>query len=71
MFCLIFSQLKDFFLQISAYVGFLSKWAIASPGSFAFVSGVAPPTISALFGFFLPIVMRWLSKFQGALTHSR
>jgi hypothetical protein len=54
--------------SISAYVGFLSKWAIASPGSFAFVSGVAPPTISALFGFFLPIVMRWLSKFQGALT---
>lgn len=57
--------------SISAYVGFLSNWALASPGSFAFVSGVAPPTISALFGFFLPIVMRWLSKFQGALTHSR
>ncbi|KAG1860839.1 hypothetical protein F4604DRAFT_1790278 [Suillus subluteus] len=57
--------------SISAYVGFLSQWAIASPGSFAFVSGVAPPTISALFGFFLPIVMRWLSKFQGALTQSR
>ncbi|KAG2109235.1 uncharacterized protein F5147DRAFT_753188 [Suillus discolor] len=57
--------------SISAYVGFLSTWAIASPGSFAFVSGVSPPAISALFGFFLPIVMRWLSKFQGALTHSR
>ncbi|KAG1903283.1 uncharacterized protein F5891DRAFT_1211537 [Suillus fuscotomentosus] len=57
--------------SISAYVGFLSTWAIASPGSFAFVSGVSPPAISALFGFFLPIVMRRLSKFQGALTHSR
>ncbi|KAG2159151.1 uncharacterized protein EDB93DRAFT_1118427 [Suillus bovinus] len=57
--------------SISAYVGFLSEWATASPGSFAFVSGVSPPAISALFGFFLPIVMRWLSKFQGALTHSR
>ncbi|KAG2369219.1 hypothetical protein BDR07DRAFT_1267749 [Suillus spraguei] len=57
--------------SISAYVGFLSKWAAASPGSFAFISGVSPPAISALFGFFLPIAMRWLSKFQGALTHSR
>ncbi|KAG1739129.1 uncharacterized protein EDB91DRAFT_1136016 [Suillus paluster] len=57
--------------SISAYVGFLAEWSTASPGSFAFVSGVAPPAISALFGFFLPIIMRWLSKFQGALTHSR
>ncbi|KIJ65940.1 hypothetical protein HYDPIDRAFT_87248 [Hydnomerulius pinastri MD-312] len=57
--------------SISAYVGFLSKWSKASPGSFAFVSGVLPPAVSALFGFFLPIVMRWLSRFQGAQTHSR
>ncbi|KAH7883216.1 hypothetical protein F5I97DRAFT_1980176 [Phlebopus sp. FC_14] len=57
--------------SISAYVGFLSQWSNSSPGSFAFVSGVLPPAVSAIFGFFLPIVMRWLSRFQGALTHSR
>ncbi|OAX42791.1 DUF221-domain-containing protein [Rhizopogon vinicolor AM-OR11-026] len=57
--------------SISAYVGFLSEWETASPVSFAVVSGVLPPAISALFGFFLPIIMRWLSKFQGALSHSR
>ncbi|KAI6148386.1 hypothetical protein BKA82DRAFT_4136393 [Pisolithus tinctorius] len=57
--------------SISAYVGFLSAWSTASPGSFAFVSGVLPPSISALFGVALPILMRYLSRFQGALTHSR
>ncbi|KAG6335495.1 hypothetical protein ID866_3602 [Astraeus odoratus] len=57
--------------SISAFVGFLNAWSNASPGSFAFVSGVLPPAISSLFGFFLPIVMRYLSRFQGALTHSR
>ncbi|KAF8546213.1 DUF221-domain-containing protein [Imleria badia] len=56
--------------SISAYVGFLSRWSQVSPGSFAFVSGVFPPTISALFGFFLPIIMRGLVRFQGAQTRS-
>ncbi|KAG5727100.1 hypothetical protein E4T56_gene20354 [Termitomyces sp. T112] len=53
------------------YVPFLNVWANASPGSFAFISGVLPPTISAIFGFFLPIIMRWLTKYMGALTHSK
>ncbi|KAF8839103.1 DUF221-domain-containing protein [Paxillus ammoniavirescens] len=57
--------------SISAYVGFLSRWSEASPGSFAVVSGVLPPAVSALFGFFLPIIMRWLSRFQGVQTRSR
>ncbi|KAI6046451.1 hypothetical protein EDC04DRAFT_2888120 [Pisolithus marmoratus] len=57
--------------SISAYVHFLSAWSTASPGSFAFISGVLPPSISALFGVALPIIMRYLSRFQGALTHSR
>lgn len=57
--------------SISTYVGFLSAWSTASPGSFAFISGVLPPGISALFGVALPVVMRYLSRFQGALTHSR
>ncbi|KAF8435022.1 hypothetical protein L210DRAFT_937871 [Boletus edulis BED1] len=56
--------------SISAYVGFLSRWSHASPASFAVVSGVLPPAVSASFGFFLPIIMRWLTQFQGAQTRS-
>lgn len=33
--------------------------------------GVLPPSISALFGFFFPIIMRKISEYQGAITHSR
>ncbi|KAF9243161.1 hypothetical protein BU15DRAFT_86554 [Melanogaster broomeanus] len=57
--------------SISAYVGFLSQWSKASPGSFAFISGVLPPAVSALFGFFLPIIMRWISRFRGVETRSQ
>jgi hypothetical protein len=39
--------------------------------TFSIVSGILPPTISALFGFFLPIIMRRLTKYQGAITRSR
>lgn len=39
--------------------------------TFSIVSGVLPPTISALFGFLLPIIMRRLTKYQGAITRSR
>ena len=35
------------------------------------MSGVLPPAISALFGYLLPHIFRWLSKYQGATTHSR
>ena len=58
-------------MQLTTFVGFLRAWLVASPGSFTFISGVLPPAVSALFGFFLPIIMRYLSKYQGALTHSR
>ncbi|CAA7260544.1 unnamed protein product [Cyclocybe aegerita] len=57
--------------SIRVYVPFLQSWFDKSPQSFAFLSGVLPPAISGLFGFFLPIIMRWLSKFMGALTHSK
>ena len=30
-----------------------------------------PPAVSALFGWALPIIMRKLTKFMGAHTHSR
>ncbi|GJE91360.1 hypothetical protein PsYK624_075090 [Phanerochaete sordida] len=57
--------------SLTTFVPFLQDWSDSSPGSFTFISGVLPPAVSALFGFFLPIVMRWLSQYQGALTHSR
>ncbi|KAJ3776312.1 DUF221-domain-containing protein [Lentinula raphanica] len=56
---------------IKSFVPFLRSWASASPSTFALVSGVLPPTVSGIFGFFLPIIMRWLSQFMGALTHSK
>ncbi|EIW54410.1 DUF221-domain-containing protein [Trametes versicolor FP-101664 SS1] len=57
--------------SLTAYVPFLQSWSDASPGSFTFVSGVLPPAVSALFGWALPIIMRKLTKFMGANTHSR
>ncbi|KAJ3918471.1 DUF221-domain-containing protein [Lentinula edodes] len=56
---------------IKSFVPFLRSWASASPATFALVSGVLPPTVSGIFGFFLPVIMRWLSQFMGALTHSK
>ncbi|TFL07149.1 DUF221-domain-containing protein [Pterulicium gracile] len=56
---------------ISGYVDFLGSWSDSSPASFTLVSGVLPPAVSAFFAFFLPIIMRKLMKFMGALTHSR
>ncbi|KAI0258847.1 hypothetical protein BC834DRAFT_834501 [Gloeopeniophorella convolvens] len=57
--------------SIASFVPFLESWAKSSPASFNFLSGVLPPAVSAFFGFFLPIAMRWLSQYQGALTNSR
>ena len=57
--------------QLTAYVPFLESWSESSPGIFTFISGVLPPAVSALFGWALPIIMRKLTKFMGAHTHSR
>ncbi|KAJ1306005.1 hypothetical protein OPQ81_010720 [Rhizoctonia solani] len=56
---------------ISEYVGFLGTWADKSPTTFSLAAGILPPSISALFGFFFPIIMRKISEYQGAITHSR
>ena len=50
---------------------FLESWSENSKDSFTFVSGVLPPAVSALFGWALPIIMRKLTKYMGAYTHSR
>ncbi|KIY50261.1 DUF221-domain-containing protein [Fistulina hepatica ATCC 64428] len=56
---------------LTVYVPFLDDWSNASPASFDFISGVLPSVVSAFFSFFLPIIMRWLTRYMGALTHSR
>ncbi|KAF9031214.1 DUF221-domain-containing protein [Hymenopellis radicata] len=56
---------------LTAYIGFLDRWNTSSPKTFALISGILPPAVSSLFGFVLPIIMRWLSQYMGALTHSR
>lgn len=57
--------------SLTAYVPFLETWSVDSYASFAFTSGVLPPAVSCIFGFFLPIIMRWLSQYMGTLTQSR
>ncbi|KAF8963690.1 hypothetical protein BDZ97DRAFT_1661438 [Flammula alnicola] len=57
--------------SVKSYVPFLEAWYNDSEFSFAVVSGVLPPAISGFFGFFLPIIMRWLTKYMGGLTHSK
>ena len=57
--------------SLTAFVPFLETWSEDSPHSFTFVSGVLPPAVSALFGWALPIIMRKLTKYMGAYTHSR
>jgi len=59
------------YAKVASFVPFLRNWQQSSPASFNIVSGVLPPAVSAFFGFFLPIMMRWLSRYQGALTQSR
>ncbi|KAI0373932.1 hypothetical protein BV20DRAFT_1049372 [Pilatotrama ljubarskyi] len=56
--------------SLTAYVPFLHSWSEASPASFTFVSGVIPPSISAAFGWVLPIVMHAIVEYMGAYTYS-
>jgi hypothetical protein len=55
---------------LTFYVSFIKQWSVDSPVTFAIVSGVLPPAVQGFFGFFLPIIMRWLTKYMGATTHS-
>ncbi|THH04318.1 hypothetical protein EW145_g5613 [Phellinidium pouzarii] len=57
--------------SLTAYVGFLNSWSQHSHVTFSIISGVLPPSVSALFGWFLPVIMRRLTRFQGAITRSR
>lgn len=43
---------------------------MSSPRTYAIVSGVLPPAVAALFSFSLPRLMRRLSKYMGANSHT-
>ncbi|KAJ7106052.1 hypothetical protein C8R43DRAFT_1243881 [Mycena crocata] len=54
----------------AGYLPFLQSWSGHSQVTFAIVSGVVPPAVSGIFTVFLPRIMRWLGKYQGAMTHA-
>nr|XP_019007829.1 uncharacterized protein I206_07463 [Kwoniella pini CBS 10737]OCF46610.1 hypothetical protein I206_07463 [Kwoniella pini CBS 10737] len=59
---------------LTLWVGFLDKWKNGGQWgnwTFSLVSGILPSIISAGFGYFLPFIMRRISKYQGATTRSR
>ncbi|KAG8986001.1 hypothetical protein FRB90_004283, partial [Tulasnella sp. 427] len=68
---LLIIQLIANIAALSQYVDWLNEWLVKSPTTFQLASGVLPPIVSALFGYVLPIIMRKLSEYQGALTQSR
>ncbi|PWN26882.1 DUF221-domain-containing protein [Jaminaea rosea] len=50
---------------------FLATWQNSSSWSFSAVSGLAPPAISGVFGYFLPPLMRRIGKYRGVTTRNR
>lgn len=57
--------------SLTAYVPFLSDWSGSSPTTFAIVSGVLPPLLAVLLQLILPMIIRAICKWQGAITHTR
>nr|GAT56348.1 DUF221-domain-containing protein [Mycena chlorophos] len=57
--------------SLTSFVPFLKLWSKHSSRTFNLVSGILPSAVSGIFGFFLPIIIRRLSKYMGALTNSR
>ncbi|KAG9055422.1 hypothetical protein FS842_002232 [Serendipita sp. 407] len=68
---LLFVSLVANLSHIAQYVKFLDTWQTDSQWTFALVNGILPPAIVSFFGFFLPKIMRRLSKYQGDITRSR
>ncbi|KAF7315162.1 DUF221-domain-containing protein [Mycena indigotica] len=58
-------------VKTAGYLPFLDKWSGHSAVTFSIVSGVLPPIVSGLFTIFLPRVMRWLGRYQGASTRAQ
>ncbi|WWD20826.1 hypothetical protein CI109_105303 [Kwoniella shandongensis] len=59
---------------LTVYVSFLRDWQNAGQWgnwTFSLISGVLPSVVSAVFGYLLPLIMRKISRYQGAPTRSR
>ncbi|KAG8907252.1 hypothetical protein FRB99_004946 [Tulasnella sp. 403] len=56
---------------LTQFVPFLENWLTNSRFTFSLASGILPPAVSSIFGYVLPVLMRKLSKYQGALTRTR
>ncbi|WVR08713.1 hypothetical protein IAU60_005771 [Kwoniella sp. DSM 27419] len=59
---------------LTVYVPFLASWKNSGgwgDWTFSLVSGILPSIISAGFGYFLPFIIRRISRYQGATTRSR
>ncbi|KAJ7828540.1 hypothetical protein B0H14DRAFT_3088215 [Mycena olivaceomarginata] len=65
-----FNTIPLFAISILANLAALTTWSLRRK-TFNIVSGILPPAVSGIFGFFLPIIMRSLSQYMGALTQSR
>jgi hypothetical protein len=68
------------FLRNWQTAGAFGNWSVSTSlaallriadNQFSVISGVLPSVVSALFGYFLPIILRRISKYQGAPTRSR
>ncbi|PWN48478.1 DUF221-domain-containing protein [Violaceomyces palustris] len=60
--------------NMAAFTGllpFLQKWQDVSSWSFAAVAGLAPPLISALAGYLMPVLMRRIAKYRGVKTRQK
>ncbi|KAJ7782689.1 hypothetical protein B0H16DRAFT_464722 [Mycena metata] len=57
--------------SLAVYVDFLAVLVNKQQTLFNIISGILPPAVSGIFGFFLPIIMRRLSQYMGALTTSK
>ncbi|ODO05881.1 hypothetical protein I350_04942 [Cryptococcus amylolentus CBS 6273] len=59
---------------LTVYVTFLESWKDAGNWgnwTFSLVSGILPSAVAAIFGYLLPLVIRRVSRYQGAPTRSR
>ncbi|KAI5480496.1 DUF221-domain-containing protein [Pseudohyphozyma bogoriensis] len=54
--------------NVSSFIPFLQTWQEKSNGTFAAVSGILPPVVSAVFAFLLPIIIRKVIRLQGITT---
>ncbi|KAK1234247.1 hypothetical protein PQX77_002554 [Marasmius sp. AFHP31] len=54
----------------TGYLTFLDSWLGSSSFTYTIFTGTVPPLVLAFFSFLLPRIMRWLTRYMGALTHA-